>query len=443
MTHDRPLICLSPGVNGSTGDIRPLIALSLALRARGFDILLLGDAAFERAALRAGLSASEWFTCSEIPQTMWLRTEAGQRSLWGQRLRSRDRWMPRELRAHWADRLERFWRLVGGPDNPRIVAAVGAITASRLLRRFGPHCARIISCPMPYQPSREVTLDPPDLSMSERLRAWRRARRPATEDDRIFREEMFHLVSVSPTIFPRPSDWLPNMQVTGYVPFDDDQRGWSPPEALSAFLKAGPPPIYVGFGAHAVLHGPDGERRAREIIQGCERRACRCIIHSADLRPSVGSDRVCVLDGHVPHAWLFPRCAAIVHHGGYGTLHEALVARRPMIIYPFQTDQFLWARRIGELGAGPGFTGRLRDLSATRLASDLDVVRQPASQAHAEQLGDALAHDRGLARQVVAIESIIEHTRRGLAPMAWQMPIAADAIDEVQRAREQLSAVHT
>jgi sterol 3beta-glucosyltransferase len=194
---------------------------------------------------------------------------------------------------------------------------------------------------------------------------------------------------------------------------------------LRSFLAEGPPPVYVGFGSFPFFVSVRGQRLARAILDGCQRHHQRCLLHSADLPASWASEQVFILDGDAPFAWLFRRCAAIVHHGGYGTVHAAAAAGRPMIIYPYQTDQFLWATRMGELGVGPGFTARVRDLTAERLATDLAFVLSPACQAHAEQLGAAIAPDQGFEVQLAAIESILDHTRRGLRPVEWQMPALA------------------
>ena len=423
-----PLIYLTSGIMGSTGDIRPLIALARSLRARGFEILVEGDRTFEPAARRAGISSSEWISSSPVSQGEWLRTEAGQRGLWGRRLRRRDRWIREAFAKHRAERHERLRERVGGFDNPRIAAAVGAIPAAQMLLNFGPSCAKVISCPMPYQPSGEFTLVPPDASLLYRIRDWRQ-RRAARDDRRRFCEELFHLVSASPTVFPRPKDWLPNMQVTGYIPLDDDE-GWSAPELLVEFLKQGPPPVYVGFGSHAVLFDARGRARMAAAIEACRRRGVRCILQSPDTETS-RTDDVLTLREAVPHAWLFPRCAAIVHHGGYGTLHAALVAGRPMVVYPFQTDQFLWAVRMGELGVSPGFTARLGKLSARRLARDLAVALSPACRENAERVGAIVRADQGLRVQAAAIESAIEHSRRGLRPVEWRMPATLRGRDEV------------
>ena len=55
----------------------------------------------------------------------------------------------------------------------------------------------------------------------------------------------------------------------------------------------------------------------------------------------------------VPHSWLFPRVATVVHHGGAGTTGAGLRAGVPSILTPFIADQPSWARRVVELGAGP------------------------------------------------------------------------------------------
>jgi sterol 3beta-glucosyltransferase len=417
---ERGLICFS-SVGGTAGDIRPLVALALALRDRGFDIVLIGDGTYEDSASRSGVAPAEWHSWSQVPQSFILRTTLGQRRLWGERRRYRDRWMWREIAQHRAEQIAAFWERVGGPDNRRICAAVGSPSAYAMLRRFGPHVAKIVSSPYPCQPSRRYTLAAPDLSALARLRD-RVCDRIAAAERRRFSEDLFHLVSTSPAIFAKPDDWLPNMQVTGYIPLEDDHRGWSPPRWLREFLDEGPPPVYVGFGSYPFLFGRRGAQLARAIVEGCRRRGVRCLIHSPDLSPSLGSKQALIVEDAVSHTWLFPRCAAIVHHGGYGTTHAALAAGRSMIIYPFQTDQFLWATRMGTLGVGPGFTARLTDVSAARLVADLAFVLQPEARARAERMRLALAADRGLEVQVAAIESIVEHTGRGGRPLDWRMP---------------------
>src|SRR5688572_2089969 len=72
-TGERGLVCFS-SVGGTMGDVRPMIPLALALRARGFDIVFIGDLTYQSLALEAGIAPSEWFTYSLVPQAFWLRT---------------------------------------------------------------------------------------------------------------------------------------------------------------------------------------------------------------------------------------------------------------------------------------------------------------------------------------------------------------------------------
>jgi UDP:flavonoid glycosyltransferase YjiC (YdhE family) len=87
-----------------------------------------------------------------------------------------------------------------------------------------------------------------------------------------------------------------------------------------------------------------------------------------------------------------------------------------MVIYPFHTDQFLWTRRIGKLGVGPGFTARIHELNERRLAADLQFALEPSTREAAERIAPAIRKEDGLSSQVAAIESIIKHTQRGLSP---------------------------
>ena len=101
--------------------------------------------------------------------------------------------------------------------------------------------------------------------------------------------------------------------------------------------------------------------------------------------------------GDVPHAWLFPRCAALAHHGGAGTTAAGLRAGLPTLVLPRATDQFFWARRVYTLGCGPRPLAQ-RSLSATALARALqDLAASPAYAHRARQLGAALGQEHGAA----------------------------------------------
>ena len=108
----------------------------------------------------------------------------------------------------------------------------------------------------------------------------------------------------------------------------------------------------------------------------------------------------------VPHAWLFPRMAAVVHHGGAGTTAAGLRAGIPNIVIPFFGDQGFWGQRVLDLGVGPAPIPR-KQLSADRLARALEqAVSDPTMRQKASALGARIRAEDGLARSVAVIEAL-------------------------------------
>src|SRR6185295_11413638 len=120
------------------------------------------------------------------------------------------------------------------------------------------------------------------------------------------------------------------------------------PADLETFLGSGEPPIFGGFGSM-----PAAGDATRRLI-GAARAVGRRIIVSkgwADLG-LVDDAPDCIAVGDVSHDLLFPRVAAIVHHGGAGTTAAAARAGVPQVITPMFNDQFYWAKRVVDLRLG-------------------------------------------------------------------------------------------
>ncbi len=128
------------------------------------------------------------------------------------------------------------------------------------------------------------------------------------------------------------------------------EEGVLDPE-VEAFLKAGPPPFFVSFGSMADRTGAHTVRRVKETAQALDMRA---IIQKgwAGLQGSERGGRNLVID-NAPHHLLFPRVAAVVHHGGAGTTHTAAAAGVPQVLIPQYGDQFYWGARAAKLHLGP------------------------------------------------------------------------------------------
>jgi vancomycin aglycone glucosyltransferase len=159
------------------------------------------------------------------------------------------------------------------------------------------------------------------------------------------------------------------------------------PADLEAFLERGDPPVYVGFGSMPA----SGDATHRLI--GAARAAGRRIIVSrgwADLELEDDAPD-CIAVGDVSHDMLFPRVAAIVHHGGAGTTAAAARAGVPQVIMPMFSDQFYWGARVVDLEVG--VTIPHTTMTEESLADALRMVFDPAVVARARRLATKVGRD--------------------------------------------------
>ncbi len=213
------------------------------------------------------------------------------------------------------------------------------------------------------------------------------------------------LYGFSPHVIPRPADWGADVHVTGYWPLGA-APGWQPPPALVAFLEAGPPPVFVGFGSNI---SRDMGTLAEIALAALAQTGQRGLLLSgwgglaaADLPPDVFQIE------SAPFAWLLPRMKAVVHHGGVGTTADALRAGVPSVIVPFTADQPYWGRRVHELGVGPAPIVH-KKLTVERLAEAIEAaVSDQAMRRRATELGAQLRSENGVARAVEIVEQYLE-----------------------------------
>lgn len=212
------------------------------------------------------------------------------------------------------------------------------------------------------------------------------------------------LYAFSRHLRPVPADYPAHAHVTGYWHFDTP-ADWQPPPGLRRFLAAGPPPIYVGFGSMGFGHGAD--RRHQSIIDAVRRIGRRAIIGSGWTAaiPDPDGDDILVID-EAPHDWLFPRVAAVVHHGGSGTTAAGLRAGRPTLICPVLGDQAFWADQVHRRGAGPEPLP-WRKLTADSLAPRLSqLINSRRYQQTANTVNRQLAGEDGPGTAASVLETI-------------------------------------
>lgn len=210
------------------------------------------------------------------------------------------------------------------------------------------------------------------------------------------------LFAYSPTVLPRPGDWTsPHIHVPGY--FFLAEPDYTPPPALADFLAAGDPPVCISFGS--MVHR-DAERNGRAVLAALARTGRRGVVLTGwgGWRPEKVPGNTLYLD-EAPHAWLFPRCAAVVHHGGAGTTAAGLRAGVPNVVVPFAADQPFWGRRVAALGAGPDPLP-VRKLNPDSLTAALErALTDESIRRAAAEVGVQIRAEDGVGQAVRLIES--------------------------------------
>ncbi|MBN1966070.1 MAG: glycosyltransferase family 1 protein [Anaerolineae bacterium] len=215
------------------------------------------------------------------------------------------------------------------------------------------------------------------------------------------RLQILTLCAFSPLCFPQPPDWDETHRLTGYW-FLDAPPTWQPAAELLHFVESGPPPVYIGFGS---MNAGDGAKKVRLVLQALAISGQRGVVLTGGGGLARGPAAANVLYvENVPHEWLFPQMAVVVHHGGAGSTGAGLRAGVPGIIAPVVGDQFVWARQVARLGVGPQ-SPALKALTAEKLAAVIRAaVSDPAIRKRAAQLGDKIRAENGVAQAVEIIE---------------------------------------
>ena len=407
---------------GSEGDVRPFIALGLGLQAAGHDVLLVTHTSFEPLIHSRGLAC---FPVGNDPRDVlenemgqtWLGTGNNALRFFRQFSRIADSLIQQYMRDCWnacqgteAIVFSTIGLAVGYPIAEKLGVPFGmaapypltpthafrspyfpALPSSLPLSGFYNHLTHILSMQIFWQlvrpavnKARREVLNLPSLSPNWPLSEMRRGR-------------FTLLYCYSPHIVPPASDWSSWNHVTGYW-FLDRQAEWQPPPDLLDFLASGPPPVYVGFGS---MNSHKSEEATEMVLQALARSKQRGILltgwgglSNADL-----PDSIFKIDS-IPHDWLFPQMAAIVHHGGSGTTAASMRAGIPTVVIPFFGDQPFWGQRIFALGAGPRPIPRKRlsveQLAAAIQAATCDEVMCMRSAA----LGECIRKEDGVTQAV-------------------------------------------
>lgn len=209
------------------------------------------------------------------------------------------------------------------------------------------------------------------------------------------------LYPFSPHVVPRPVDYPDSAHITGY--WFPEKEEWTPPPALREFLDEGPA-IYIGFGSMGFAKR--SAARSEMVLDAVRRAGVRAIVAKGwGGLEDISDSRIHVID-EAPHDWLFPRVAAVVHHGGAGTTAAGLRAGKPTLICPVLGDQPFWGGRVHALEAGAPPLPLRKATAATLSASIEQLVSTDRYADRAASLAQGIALEDGTGVAVRVLERI-------------------------------------
>lgn len=229
---------------------------------------------------------------------------------------------------------------------------------------------------------------------------------PAVENvrDHVFTDRP--LLASDPVLWPWERTELCDAVQTGAWILPDERPL---PAELEAFLEAGAPPVYVGFGSIALQSTKDAARTAIEAIRA---RGRRVVLARGWVDASPIDDRDdCLLVGEVNQQALFRRVAAVVHHGGAGTTTTAARAGAPQVVVPQIVDQPFWAARVAGLGIGVAHDGPAPTFESLSVA--LNTALAPETRARAAGVAGTMRADGAMVAARLLIDAVSRERRLG------------------------------
>ena len=361
---------------GTTGDVQPLLALSVELRRRGHSVRFGAPPAFGRCVRALGF---DFVPLGPPINQNEFREVYGRAFLSSDPVQHVCRTLPLAIR----DAPQMVSELANACDRADVLISLpyqvaGAIVSdlrqmplvSVHLSPFGGHSKRFAA-----ETAKQVN----ELRSSYGLAPMTDPLAPGESS------ALLSICAVSPLLFQRPRRWPANCHLTGFFFLNEP---WAPDADLTQFMESGAPPLVITFGSMA--HLSPGE--VTEMVMSAIRQTnSRTIVQRGwtGLRPETVPDGVRVVD-FVPHQWLFPRAACVVLAGGAGTSAATVLAGVPSVVVPHMLDQFLWAALLYEQGCSGG-TIPFTELSSSRLAQVIKRALEPAIRDSVSKLSSEIA----------------------------------------------------
>lgn len=393
---------------GSRGDVQPLVALAVALRALGADARVCAppDEEFIKLLAAAGVPLLPAFRSVRD----WLA------EIWPKRATIS---LPQAAAQVMAAQYEAIGAAAQGCDVMVATGLFSSVAAARsVAEEQGIRYVHAAYCPLflpsPYQRPFEYPSHrhPPDVTDNEVL--WEKDVQvmnelfggglntlrasvglPQVDNVREYCQGDRPWLAADPVLAPWQPAKLDVVQTGAWILPDERPL----PDELLEFLDAGAPPVYIGFGS---LPAPkDFARMSIDLVRAQGR---RILMSRGWAELALVDDREdCFIVGEVNQQALFPRVAAVVHHGGAGTTTAAARAGSPQVVVPQIGDQPYWAGRVWDLGIGSAHDGPTP--TAESLSAALESALSPGTRARAHEVADTIRGDGAMRAAKLLLES--------------------------------------
>ena len=396
---------------GSQGDIYPYLCLAKELTARSHAVTLNLPKAFEKYARDAGLN---YTIQGQDDISGMMENELDTKDLleWTHRVIDHQfRELIPQLREH--DILVASNTEFAAPsiaeylEKPYIRTAYGPFIPSRVIP------PPVFPWPRPHPVLRPALLwallnGGLNLMVKKTLNRHRAALgMPAIRDQaKHAPEKSFNYLMYSPSLGSIDPEWPYKWAIGGYIFNDDISYDENTYRNFIDFMeKDGKKTVFFTLGS---CNANDHERFAEKLFAVCRTHGYKLVIGSGWCK--LGSilprhDDLFLLDSVLPHKLVFPRCSAIIHHGGIGTTHSAARSGRPQMIQPLFLDQWYWAEQTRKLGVGPGKIDMKRCGYAQFERKVLDLVNNENYAREAAALGERIRGENGLENACKQIEA--------------------------------------
>lgn len=209
-------------------------------------------------------------------------------------------------------------------------------------------------------------------------------------------------VAVSPAFFPRPPDWPASARVTGYL-FWDIPSGWREPPELTDFLSGERPVVAVSSGSMGAEVGDAFADFFAASVAAIHQVGARALVIGAGAAYTEDGPETLRVN-YAPFSLVYPRCAAVIHHGGAGTLAQSLRAGVPALIVPWGADQFFHGLLAERAGVGRTLPRRRYTTERARAALTA-LLYEPRYHQRARALASQIAREDGVGALCDAIEA--------------------------------------